>query len=468
MSRTPQLTLAGPMTSTGRTAADWAETERTVVKALCSAGANRVTEVAIAADLFGDHRCRVVWAAVLARLEGGARSVWLDGAIVAQIAAGIGPGPARDMLEWVKGAPDEVDDAAVDALIRLLRDRSYCATAYHLAARIREAVEQGTTDAAMRAEQMVGELRDLTESRQSKHKEVKLESAADAFDRFLQEAAAAPVKPPVLFGIPAIDRWTRQTVGTMTVVGAPQHVGKSGILTSACLATARGGHGAALLSLEDSWPELAARMAAELANVNPDEARNAQPGFDTQEKLRKARVGLVGLRSLLHGVRLEDRSVDACRAGIREAKRKGCKLVGIDYAQVWRKPSWSGKNDTRRDWFDEALAVCLADCAERDMVLMLLSQVTKDKNRTGLISASDLRESSMLADSAATILTLTPKKRNGPDDPDRITALVDKAKGVRGGKGRIVHLVRDDAGVLMEDQMPAKPTGGDSDEWGAS
>lgn len=448
----------------GMRAEAWHDIERRVVKALLSAGVRRVEEAGIRPDLFSHRGAQLVWAGALRAIESGARSVWLDGGLLATITATTAPNNAREAIEWVRGAADEPEDSSVDALVRSLRDRQFCAHAYSLAAKIRVAVEEGTSEAATRAEQLIGELRDATESRQSAHRDVKLESAADAFDRYMAEAKAeVEHKRLAKFGLPTVDRWTRQVPGTMTVVGAPSTVGKSGLLASLCLATARAGHGAAFLSVEDPWSELSARIAAETAMLNPDEARSAQPSFDTSAKVQKARAELARLRGLLWGVRIEDRSIEATLTGIRQAHKRGCLVVGVDFAQAWRKPRNLGKNDTRRDWLDEGLAACLAATAERDMVLVVLSQVSRDKNRER-VDFNSLRETSSLGENAGTVVTLTPKARASQDAPDRASLSIEKAKGVKGGKGRRVELVRDEAGTFVEDvgssELPR-------DEWGA-
>jgi DnaB-like helicase C terminal domain len=423
----------------------WADIERVVVKAALSAGVRRVSDLQLRGEELSDRRCREVWSAVLRMIDRGARSVWLDGSLVAEVATAVPIDQARAAIEWIRGARDEAEDAAVDALVCRLRDRLYCARVYELASRLRSTVETATTDNATRAGQTISELRDLTESRHSPGVTMQLQGAVEAFDSWVATARSESVSGKAArFGIEGIDRWIRMDAGTITVVGAESHIGKSGLAAEACLATARAGVGATFLSLEDPWGELVGRAAAGIGGFNPEEVRSEQPSFDLQERLRLGRMGLVGLP--LSGIRIPDRSVDTTIAFIHQAAARGSLLVALDYAQALRRPIWAPRNATRRDWFDEALGAIFAAASDRGVHLMLLSQLTRDKDRKQ-VTKHDLRESSTLGDAARNILAFWAE---GEGEDRKVIGLVEKAKGTQGA-GKRVKLVRDRFGVLREE-----------------
>lgn len=450
----------GPAPIQGNRAEAWSDVERTIVKAALSSGVRRVTDLALHAAELGDARARMVWAGVLRLIDRGARVAWLDGALVSEIAKEQPIEHARASVEWVRGAADEIDSDAVDALVARVRDRIYSARVYALAARLRETVEPGTTEAASRAAQIVSELRDLTETRHTPASSVVLTPALDAWDEYLERAREqrSTGKAPVL-GIATIDRWTRKDPGTSTIIGAESHVGKTGVMAGAVLATARAGIPAALISCEDTWPEIVARMAAEIGRLNPMEVASDQPGLDLPERLARARLGLVGLP--VHGVKIADRTLDGVLAAIRFAAARGCKLVAVDYWNAIRRPSWVSKMATRRDASDEILASVLAVGAERGVHLVIGAQLNRDKAR-GAVGLNDLRESSAIGESAQNVIGLSRLESKGETAKRQVRATIAKAKGTS-GEGRSVVLTRDEYGVLVEGESSDGTEGG---EWG--
>lgn len=420
----------------------WADVERSIAKAALSSGVRRVSDLAIRPEELSDSRVRSVWAAVLRLIERGSRGVWLDGQLVAEVATELPIDKARQAVDWVKGAADEADDAGVDAMVQRVRDRIMCASVYAKASLLRAAAEAGTTESAKGATRIIAELRDLSEGRYAPGAGVKFQSAVDAFDEFVRDAKSERVSGRMAkIGLAGVDRWMRMDAGTATVVGAASHVGKTGIIASASLATAQAGLGAYVLTLEDPWKEIVARQAAEVGRLNPEDVRSDQPTLDLEERIAKARLGLVGLPIM--GVRIETADIDSILAGIRSAASKGAFLVCIDFLQRIRRPKWAGKLDTRRDWFDECMNLVLATGAERGVHLLLGSQVTRDKTRKQ-VTKDDLRESSSIGESARNVITLQKSERgNG------VRLLLDKAKGTRGA-GKSWELLRDDFGTLFE------------------
>lgn len=452
---------AGPTAMEGKQAHAWHDIERRVIKALLSAGVRRVEEAAISPKLFTHYGAHLVWAGALRSIEHGARSVWLDGTLLASISTVTTPDRAREAIEWVRAAEDEPEDTAVDALVRSLRDRQFCAKVYELGARLRETVEQGTTDAAVRAEQVIATLRDLGESRYSGASIVEGIQFGAAYEAAIREERerAASRKPLPIFGLPTIDAATRQEEGTVTVLGAESYLGKTGLMTSAALATSRLGIGAVVVSVEDPLSKIVMRCAAEVARIS---TRNMVSGsqLDREEKVRAAQKELARLP--LWGRRLESRSLEGVLALIRWSAMKGAKVVYLDYFQSVLMPG-GGSQQTNTDRMNEGLYAMIAAAAERKIHLMILSQVKADENRKRPLTGYDLGESKKLKDAAANVVLFEFARKRQDEKRRAVMARVDKAKDVEDAWGTTARLVRDDFGILIEDGGPK----GEKDEWGA-
>lgn len=452
---------AGPTAMEGKQAHAWHDIERRVIKALLSAGVRRVEEAAISPKLFTHYGAHLVWAGALRLIENGARSVWLDGGLLASITTATTPDRAREAIEWVRGAEDEPEDAAVDALIRSLRDRQFCAKVYELGAKLRQIVEQGTTDAAVRAEHVISTLKDLGESRYSGGSVVEGIQFGVAYEAAIREERerAANRKPLPIFGLPTIDAATRQEAGTMTVIGAESYLGKTGLMTSAALATARLGIGAVIVSVEDPLSKIVMRCAAEVSRISTRNMVNGSQ-LDRDEKVRAAQKELA--RVPLWGRRLESRTLEGVLALIRWAATKGAKVLYIDYFQSVLMPG-GGSQQTNTDRMNEGLYAMMACAAERNLHLVVLSQVKVDENRKRPLSGYDLGESKKLKDAAANVVMFEFGKKKKDEKRRPVWARVDKAKDVEDAWGTTARLVRDDYGVLIEDGGPK----GEADEWGA-
>ena len=419
----------------------WSETERTIVKSALSSGVRRCTDLGLLPAELSDGRARAVWTGALARIEAGARVVWLDGSLVAELGKTMRIEDARASVAWVKEAAEEADDDSVDALIARVRDRIYTARVYSLAARLRQEAEDGTTASAARSSMVITELRDLTDTRRLGASAVEMVAAVDAFDAWRKEAESERAdsgKLPVL-GLATVDQWTRKPLGKLTVIAAESHVGKTGIIAGAVLATARKGIHASVVSSDDPWPEIVSRMAAELGNFNPQEVRNPQRTFDLDERLAKARGSLGSLP--IHGVEIKDRSVDGVLAAIRYAAARGSRLVAIDHWNSIRRPRWVAETADRRDASDEIIGALLACAAERDVHIIVAAQLNRDKTRKE-VTLNDLRETQSLGEAAHNVIGLWREDA-------KVVCGILKAKGTT-GRGKRVTLVRNNDGTLVE------------------
>lgn len=397
----PQLALAPPEETRAREES-WSDVEGRVMKHALSSGVRRVLDMAIRVEEWQDPRARTVWSAVLRLVEAGKRSVWIGGGLEAEIAKVETITVARDCHAWIKAAGDEHDPDEVDALVQRMRDRNFNA-------------------------------------RKTAHG-----------------------KLPVL-GIPGIDRWIRMPPATVTVVGAEPSVGKSTVSAGAVLATAQRGIPSALVTVEDAWADLAAKMAASVGQLNPREVLADQPAMDLAERMERADLALRGLP--VYGHRVRDRSLDGVLSAIRAATARGCRLVAVDYLTAIRRPSWlRGMKMDRREWTDEIIAALLAIAAERGVSLIIASQFNRSKDRHAP-TLHDLKETSTIGEAAHNAVLLY---RGRGDDSAVTWAGIAKIKDGH-GHGKRVGLVRDAFGNLVqrkrdEDEKPETP----KDEWGAS
>lgn len=426
----------------------WSDTERTIVKAALSAGVRRCTDLALAPSELSDGRARAVWEAVLKRIEAGARVVWFDGALVAEVGRSMPLEHARAAVTWVREAPEETEDDAVDALVSSLRDRGFCARVYSLGASLRSVAEPGTPEAAARAAKVIRELFDADESRQSASSGPELVSVVDGWDEYLRTAKIDRSGKAAVFGIAGVDRWVRMPPATITVVGAETNVGKSTLAASAVLSTALRDIRSALVSVEDPWAQLAAKMAAKVGQVNPREPLSEQPAFDLAERVQNARAKLVGVQAW--GCQVRDRSLDGVLAAIRAAASRGCTFVAVDYLTAIRRPPWVDRRAPRREWTDEILGALLSTAAERKVTLLLTSQFNREKGRNAP-TVHDLKESGSIGDAAQNVVLLHREK-------EAVIATVAKVKDGP-GVGKRVRLVMDDYGCFAEQEFSDEDPG---------
>lgn len=421
----------------------WSEVERSIVKAALSAGVRRCADLGLLPAELTDARARAVWAGILKRIEAGARIVMWDGALVAEVGKLLPLERARESVAWVKGAVEESDDDAVDALLMRVRDRAFCSRVYSLGASLRAAAEDGTPDAAAKSARIIRELFDADESRQSTSAGPDLTSVLDGWDQYIKEAATVErAGKGAVFGLPGVDRWVRMPPCTITVVGAETNVGKSTLAAGAVLASALRGIPSALVSVEDPWSQLAAKMAAKVGRVNPREPLSEQPALDLTERIQDARAKLVGVKAW--GCQVRDRSLDGVLAAIRMATAKGCTFVAVDYLTAIRRPAWVDRRAPRREWTDEILGVLIATAAERKVTLLLTSQFNREKGRNAP-TVHDLKESGSIGDSAQNVVLLHR-------DKESVICTVAKVKDGP-GVGRRVRLVLDDYGCFAEQEF---------------
>lgn len=432
---------AGPSPLTGDRQAAWAETERTIVRSTLAAGVRRVTDLGLQPGELSDARARAVWAGILARVESGARLVLLDGALIAEVAKKLPIEQARASVEWVRGASEEPDDDAVDALISSVRDRGFCARVYALGATLRSAAEVGTPEAAQRSAQIIRELFDAEEGRQAASSAgPELVSVSDGWEEYLRTASQTErAGKSAIFGLGEIDRWVRMPQGTVTVVGAETNVGKTTFAASAVLSTALRDRPSAFVSVEDPWGQLAAKMAAKVGRVNPREPLSAQPSLDLTERVAEARARLHGVKAW--GCHVRDRSLDGVLAAIRAAASRGCVFVAVDYLTAIKRPSWVDRRMPRREWTDEILSALIATASERNVALLLTSQFNREKGRNAP-TLHDLKESGSVGDVAQNVVLLHREE-------GKVVATIAKVKDGP-GVGTKVALAFDDYGCLIE------------------
>ena len=440
----------------------WSDVEGRIVKHALGSGVRRVTDLAIRVDEWQDARARLVWSAALRMIEAGKRTVWIGGGLESEIAKGEPIETARDCIAWIKAAGEEHDADEVSALLERVRDRNFSAKVCTQAVRLLETARSGHTEAAGRASALITELRDLDEARLAPGSTVELESAADAWDRYVKQGAKAKHgKLPVL-GLAGLDRWVRLPPESCTVIGAEPSVGKSTLGAGAVLATAQRGIPAALVSVEDPHEALVAKMAAALAKVNPREPLSDQPALDLPDRIATAGRMLRGLP--LWGTKIRDRSADGVLAAMRSAHARGCRLVVVDYLTAIRRPSWlRGVRMDKREWTDEIIAALLALAGERGLSLIVCSQFNRSKERHEP-TLHDLKETSTIGEAAHNAVLLYRAR----GDAGKTGAIAKLAKVKDGpGYGHKIQLQRDAFGCLVESTNAFKDDDDGGSEWGA-
>lgn len=428
----------GPEPISGTRQEGWAEVERSIVKAALSSGVNRCLDLSLRPEELSDRRARSVWAAVLRRIEAGARSVWFDGVLIAEVTKEVPIEVARDCVAWCKAAADETEDEAVEALVSRVRDRVYSARVYALAARLRETAEPGTPAAAARAAMVISELRDLTEVRGAPSSAVEMVSVSQAFEDWLEEVEARRKSraPMPSLGLDFVDERTIRSPGKVTGVVAESHTGKTGLIACAALRSARKGLPAAFITIDDPWRQIVARIAAEAGGFNTMEVTGQQTALDLPERLAKARAELRGLP--VHGFDIRDRTIDSVNAAIRMAASRGCKLAAVDHWNAIRRP----RGMVRLDGADEILGSVMATAAERGVHLIIAAQPNREKGRKE-VTKHDVRDTQTLFDSSENFLGLEACEKK------QVRVRILKAKETDGA-GKSIVLQRNAYGVLQE------------------
>lgn len=279
----------------------------------------------------------------------------------------------------------------------------------------------------------------------------------DAVMRHLERAAQG-LDAPI-----AIDQSIASSVrlkpGTCLVLGAPTNVGKTSLLASWLRHAACSGHGAALISCEDTEEAIGIKWVAEDAEVGAEELRDARLYGGEAERVVAARERYRD--RLLRVVRVADRKLDGVLAGLRQAAALGCKVVGIDYltAVHYQQPGL-----TRRDCIDHVLSEMLGTAYSLGLAVVLVSQYSREDKERGsrrMPRLSDLKESGTIENAATYVVLLWRWEDRDGADVQGVLAKVKDGRGV----GTRLAWKRDARGIIRATHPTEQAKGRQTPSW---
>lgn len=288
----------------------------------------------------------------------------------------------------------------------------------------------------------------------------------DAVVRHLERAAAGLDAP---IGVDAqVASTVRLRPGTCLVLGAPTNVGKTSLLAHFLRTAALSGHGAALVSCEDTEEHIAIKWVAEDAEISATALARVQLYGGEQERIMHARER--HRERMLRVVHVRDRKLAGVLAGIRQAAAQGCQVVGIDYLTAI---AHHAPGQTRRDAVDHVLSEILGCAYGLGLAVILVSQYAReDKERVArrMPKLADLKESGTIENAATYVILLWRWEDKDGAQVEGVVAKVKDGPGV----GTRLAWKRDDRGNLRAAKPQEAPKGGatqdftvdDPETWG--
>lgn len=268
-----------------------------------------------------------------------------------------------------------------------------------------------------------------------------------AFDEMIADTdrRGASERLPI-FGIPALDdAIVSLEAGGVYPLGARPGTGKSALALQAAETYARSGRSVGFLSLEMSAPQQVARLAAHLANVNPQAIRRGHLREDERDRFQYARREIEALRISFADAPAQSISAIALHAkAIR--RRHGLDLLIVDHLHLVE-----AERDDKRlgaTWAVGTISRGLKRLA-KDLAIPILalaqlnraSALREDKRPT----LADLRQSGDIEQDAEAVLLLhraemyfsddAPERRSGEaaDKYDeRVAAFYDQRRAAKG------------------------------------
>lgn len=240
-------------------------------------------------------------------------------------------------------------------------------------------------------------------------------------------------------------------VGSLTVIGAQQNVGKSSIALEMCAAVAARGVVAGYCSFEDPRVLVGTRWLSMFAGISSRRIERRAISHQDWQRLAQAGQSLQDLGDrLLVSTSVGGTQLDACAVMTRMAQR-GAKLVVVDYLQAI---SSATREQDRRNEMRKVVQALKKQAARLDMALVLLSQLNRppkgSENREP--GKHDLKETGDLEDGAENIVMVWREQEN-----DFAPIHLKLAKGKSGGLGQRWSMQRsEESGRLRELQHSHK------------
>ena len=233
--------------------------------------------------------------------------------------------------------------------------------------------------------------------------------------------------------------------GDLTIVAGRTGMGKTGLACGGAIAAAKAGKKAAIVSLEMSAAQLAARLIAHEANVSVFDILSGRLHGDHDKRTYSAAMKLSVLP-----IHYEDSgllTLDQLRAKARQLRVKGqLDVLFVDYLQLMQ----SGKrSDSRQVEVSDISRGLKLLARELEIAVVALSQLSRkcEEREDKRPILSDLRESGAIEQDADVVLCvyrdemynrespdfgtaelLIRKHRNGPVGDVRVTFMKDSAK----------------------------------------
>jgi replicative DNA helicase len=235
-------------------------------------------------------------------------------------------------------------------------------------------------------------------------------------------------------------------VGSLTVVGAQNNVGKSSVALEMCAGLSARGVVCGYSSHEDPKVLVGTRLLSMYSNIS---ARRIERRDITPEQWRNLSAACAQLQNLsdrfLISAQVGGSQLDACTIMTRMAQR-GAKLVIMDYLQAI---SYVGEQ--AQDRRNEVRKVCQAlkkQAARLSVALVLLSQLRRPEkgNENREPTKHDLKEAGDIEDAAENIVLMWRE-----EEADFAPIRMKLAKGKSGGLGQRWSMQRStDTGRLVE------------------
>lgn len=327
------------------------------------------------------------------------------------------------------------------ALLLLERQRAIVSAAKALTVKLERPAHEADLDAALAA------LFDVGTARTDRASVSLGQATILAADR--HDAILAGGDTGATWGILSLDNSIPLALGRTIVLAAPPGCGKTSLKLQAARETAfRAPGSAAFLSLEVGPEDLAVRVVASMANVDPRAFASGRLAADEVLAIR-------AMENRLEAADLQLRApassqIDSVCGWIRAQHQRGggrLRLVCVDYLQ---RISTANQRHLENDRLTEICAKLTRLAVQLKVCVLVGSQFSREgtkgsRSKTGEIEtaqpeprASDLRGSGSIEQDANGIIGLWKKTNSGSDVVEVTACILKNREGESGGKVRLI------------------------------
>lgn len=238
----------------------------------------------------------------------------------------------------------------------------------------------------------------------------------------------------IRFGIPSLDDAIVATPGTLGIIAAKTSAGKSALAIQAAIETVRAGGRPLLVSLEMEREEVAARIVANVQQIDSIELLlSKHGGFAIDPESEK----IVSKLSGMHG--LSGQSLSAIEAAIRkEHRRNPFTCIILDYFTLLQPPDLKSRSANMAFLYGELSKALKRLASQLGITIAILSQFNRNVEDGKEPTLENLRETGQLEQDASWVLLLWTEKAKYEEDELR-TVLVRVAKNRLGRRWRLVR-----------------------------